>query len=147
MVWTDYDQRALLPGSMEIAPASIPFVTHGVVNAGKQAWSVFTSNVFPGGRTAPWGGTIWLVLNSAEIVKSGTVSVDLSSVLTAVGAIVQNTYGWRDFRKSYWLDSIPFGIEFGPKSGTVTAAGPSYFSLRLSSYCLDVHTTLSQAIC
>ena len=103
MVWTDYDQRALLPGSMEIAPASIPFVTHGVVNVGKQAWSVFTSNVFPGGRTAPWGGTIWLVLNPAEVVNTGTVSVDLSSSsppwarssrTAMVGVISAEATGW-----------------------------------------------------
>jgi hypothetical protein len=49
------------------------------------AWSIYAENVFPGGRTQPWGGTIWLVLDDAHAVKQGTVSVDLSAALSAVG--------------------------------------------------------------
>lgn len=147
MVWTDYDARALLPESMQIGAASIPFAVDRVVEPGKQAWSIYVSNVYQRGQTAPWGGTVWLVLNQAYVVGKGTVSVDLSSVLSAVGALLKNNYGWSDFRKSYWLDSIPFGMEFGPQSATLTGTGSSYFSLKLSSYCLDVGTTLSDAAC
>ncbi len=147
MVWTDYDERALLPASMQVATASIPFSAHGVVETGKQAWSIYVSNVYAKGQTAPWGGTVWLVLNKADVVSRGTVSVDLSSVLSTVGALLQDNYGWSDFRKTYWLDSIPFGMEFGPQSGTLTSTGSSYFSLRLSSYCLDVRARLSDAAC
>ncbi len=147
MVWTDYDQRALLPGSMQVGMASIPFADGGVIEDGKQAWSVYVSNVYQRGQTAPWGGTVWLVLSAADVVPRGTVSVDLSSVLSAVGALLQDNYGWSNFGKSYWLDSIPFGMEFGPQSGTLTGTGSSYFSLSVSSYCLDVGTTLSHAGC
>jgi hypothetical protein len=76
-----------------------------------------------------------------------TVSVDLSTVLSKVGTLLQNHYGWKDFGTHYWLDTIPFGMEYGPQSGTITGAGSSYFSLRLSSYCLDVGSTLSAATC
>jgi len=60
---------------------------------------------------------------------------------------LQNNYGWSDFRESYWLDSVPFGMEFGPQAGTLYGTGSSYFSLRLSSYCLDVGMELSHAAC
>ena len=75
------------------------------------------------------------------------MSVDLSSVPSKVGTLLQNDYGWKDFGTHYWLDTIPFGMEDGPQSGTVTGAGSSYFSLRLSSYCLTVGSTLSAATC
>ena len=147
MVWTDYDQRALLPGSMEVGTASVPLAVDGAVKSGHQAWSVYVSNVYQGGRTAAWGGAVWLVLNRADVVSRGTVSVDLSSVLSAVGALLHNDYGWIDFRSSYWLDSIPFGMEFGPQSGTLTGSGASHFSLNLSSFCLKVGTTIPHAGC
>ena len=145
MVWTDYNHPAQLPGTMEVAAASIPFVVNGVANSGKQAWGVFTSNVYGAGRTAPWGGTVWFVLNAADIVDKGTVSVDLSSVLSAVGTLLQNNYGWRNFRENYWLDTIPFGMEFGPKDGSLTGSGASHFSLKLSAFCLQPGTTLLHA--
>jgi len=147
MVWFDYDRLALLPGSMEVAAASIPFAVNGIANNGKQAWGVFTSNLYAGGRTAPWGGTIWFVLNAADRVGSGSVRVDLSSVLSAAGTLLQNRYGWRNFKQSYWLDTIPFGMEYGPQDATLSGSGSSYFSLELSSYCLEAATTLLHATC
>ena len=147
MVWTDYDQRALLPGSMQVATLSIPYALNGVVKAGKQAWSVYVSDVYQKDRTVPWGGAVWLVLDGADVISHGTVSIDLSAVLSAVGSLLQNNYGWTAFRHHYWLDTIPFGIEFGPESGSLYGADSSYFSLKLSSYCLEVGTTLSQAAC
>ena len=147
MVWTDYDQQALLPASMQVEDVTIPFATDGVVHSGGLAWTIYVSNVFAKGQTAPWGGTVWFVLNKADVVAKGTVSVDLSYVISVVGALLQNNYGWSDFRKSYWLDSIPFGMEFGPQDGALYGTGSSYFSLRLSSYCLDVGTRLSDAAC
>ncbi len=147
MVWFDYDRLALLPGSMEVAEATIPFAVNGITNSGKQAWGVFTSNLYRGGRTAPWGGTIWFIVNAADRVGSGSVRVDLSSVLSAAGTLLQNRYGWRNFRHSYWLDTIPFGMEYGPEDGTLSGSGSSYFSLKLSSYCLEAATTLSHTRC
>jgi hypothetical protein len=147
MIWTDYDQSALLPGSMQVATASIPYAVDGVVEPGKQAWSIYVSNIYDGGRTAPWGGTVWFVLNGADVVRKGTVSVDISSVLSNVGSLLQKDYGWNEFRKSYWLDTIPFGMEFGPPDGSLYGAESSYFSLRVSSFCLAVGTTLVKASC
>ena len=147
MVWTDYDQLAVLPPQLQVGSASIPFAVNGVSNTGQGAWSVYASNVFGGGRTAPWGGTVWLVLNPADTTADGTVSVDLSDALSSVGTILQNDYGWSDFATSYWLDTVPFGVEFGPQSGTTDGAGPSQFSLGISSYCLGDSLSLSDAGC
>lgn len=147
MVWTDYDQRGMLPGDMQTASATIPFAVNGVVQPDKSAWWTYVSNVFQKGQTAPWGGTVWFVLNSADMISHGTVSVDLSGVLSAVSSLLQNYYGWTGFGHHYWLDTIPFGMEFGPQSGTLYGAGPAHFTMRFSSYCLDVGTTLSKAAC
>jgi hypothetical protein len=147
MVWTDYDQRALLPDSVKTGNASIPFKVNGILRPGNDAWSVFVSNVFTGGHTVPWGGTVWFILNKLNTVHTGTVSVDLSTVLSEVGTLLQNNYGWSNFQQNYWLDTVPFGMEFGPESATLTGTGSSYFSLHLSSYCLGVGTTISEATC
>ena len=143
MVWTDYDVAALLPASMMAATASVPFAVNGVEQAGEGAWSVYTSNIFPAGRTAPWGGTIWFILGRPAIQTAGTVSVDLSSVLSAAGQLLEKQYAWSDFADHYWLDTVPFGIEFGPQSAQVSATGPSYFSLDISSYCLELKATVT----
>ena len=145
MVWTAYNHPAQLPGSMEVAAASIPFAVNGVAKSGKQAWGVFTSNVYGAGRTAPWGGTVWFVLNAADVVDKGSVSVNLSSVLSAVAGLLQENYGWHNFGENYWLDTIPFGMEFGPQDGSVTGSGASHFSLKLSAFCLQPGTTLQHA--
>ena len=147
MVWTDYNERALLPSSLKVATITVPYSVNGAVHSGRQEWSIYVNNVYGGGQTEPWGGTVFAVLNQGSVVRSGTVSVDLSSVLSKVGTLLQNNYGWKDFAANYWLDTIPFGMEYGPQSGTITGAGSSYFSLRLSSYCLNVGSTLSAATC
>ena len=116
-------------------------------SSAKDAWSVYANNVYRDGRTAPWGGTFWFVLNKDDAVDHGTVSVDLSSVLASVGQLLQDDYGWDNFDRSYWLDTIPFGMEFGPANGTLTGAGSSSFSFSVSSYCLDTRSTISAAPC
>ncbi len=147
MVWTDYDAAALLPQSMKVGTATIPFSVNGVSHSGHAAWSVYASNVYQGGRTAPWGGTVWLVLDTGDAVRAGAVSTDLTSALAAVGSLLQGTYGWPDFGSRYWLDTIPFGVEFGPAGADVYGAGPAHFSLSLNSYCLTPGTTLDKARC
>lgn len=147
MVWTDYDSRALLPPSMQVGTATIPFAVDGAINGGSSDWAVYASDIYGGGKTAPWGGTVWYVLNPSSEVSNGTVSVDLSAVLTSLGTLLDENYGWHDFGHNYFLDTIPFGMEFGPESGTLTGEGATDFSLRLSSYCLDVATVLSKATC
>lgn len=147
MVWTDYNERALLPQSVKAGTGNVPFKVNGSIHSGYGAWSIYVSNVFQGGHTVPWGGTVWFILDQAHTVSKGTVSVDLSTVLSEVGALLQNNYGWTRFRSHYWLDTIPFGMEFGPESATPSGAGPSSFSLRLSSYCLGAGMTLSEASC
>ena len=147
MVWTDYDAKALLPAGMKVGDASVPFAVNGTTDPGDQAWSVYASNVFPGGRTAPWGGTVWLVLNPTRIVSQGKVSVDLSAALGSVGTLLHDNYGWRPFASTYWLDTIAFGMEFGPPSGDAYDAGAARFSLNLTSYCLGVQTQVSKPAC
>lgn len=147
LVSTAYDERALLPDSLRVGTASLPYKVNGIVQSGRQAWSIYVSNVYGQGHTEPWGGTVWFVLNQGHTVEKGTVSVDLSQVLSKVGTLLQDDYGWSSFSTSHWLDTIPFGIEFGPESGTLFGAGSSSFSLHLSSYCLSVGTTLAHADC
>ena len=146
MIWTGYDQKALLPASMQLTTATIPYARNGIVRAGTQAWSIYVSNVYGNDQTAPWGGAVFVVLNGEDIVNQGTVSVDISSVLSAVGGLLQEDFHWSDFSRRYWLDTIPFGMEFGPQSGTLSGTDPTHFLLRLASYCLNVATTLSHVL-
>jgi hypothetical protein len=147
MVWTDYGDRALLPRSLQVGTTSVPFAVNGAVDPGDQAWTVYANNVFGNGHTVPWGGTVWLVLDVGRVVKKGTVTVDLGAALNAAGTLLQNNYGWADFANNYWLDTISFGMEFGPDNGDPYGAGPANFSLSLSSYCLETRTTVSAAAC
>lgn len=147
MVWTDYDTRALPYGAFDAGAATIPFAANGHVDTGQRAWSVYVSNVDRNGQTVPWGGTVWVVLNRSHVVKDGTVSVDLSAALSTVGSVLQRDFGWTDFENRYWLDTVPFGIEFGPQDGMPYSDAPSDFSLHLSSYCLVFDTTLADAGC
>ncbi len=147
MVWTDYDAPALLPASMKVATASVPFSLNGTSRAGTTTWSVYASNIYRAGRTAPWGGTLWFVPDQADTTGRGTVSIDLSAVFAASGSLLERDYGWGNFAQDYWLDTVPFGMEFGPQSAAVNGAGPAHFSLDISSYCLSVGAELSQVAC
>jgi len=145
LVWTDYDDRALLPPSLQVGTATIPYAVDGVVRPDSQAWSIYASNVYAAGRTAPWGGTLWFVPDKADVVRHGRVSVELSAVLAAAGRLLHGNYGWPMLGQRYWLDTASFGVEFGPASGYPMDSGPSHFSARISAYCLDVRTTLAAA--
>lgn len=147
MVWTGYDARALLPASMQVGTASIPVAVDGAVRPAARAWSVYASNIDVGGRTAPWGGTLWFVPSSADMVGHGRLSIDLSAVLSASGLLLRHDYGWPDLGAHYWLDTASFGVEFGPPSGNPLDSGPSRFSAQISAYCLDVRSTLANAPC
>ena len=147
MVWTDYNEQALLPSSLQVGSASIPFAVGRVAHSGTHEWSIYASNIYRGGKTAPWGGTLWFVPDRAATVGRGRVSVDLSAVLLAAGQLLRDSYGWPDPARRYWLDSAPFGVEFGPASANPMDAGPSRFSVRISAYCLDVRSTLPDASC
>jgi hypothetical protein len=147
MVWTDYDAASLLPDALKVATVNIPYAVKGRSRSGDGAWSVYVSNVFRDGHTQPWGGTVWLVLDGAHRVSDGTVRVDLSSALGAVGTLLEQNYGWSDFRNRYWLDTIAFGMEYGPADADPYGAGPTRFSLDLRSYCLGVGVTLDADSC
>jgi len=147
MVWTDYAERALLPASMQVGTATVPFAVDHVIKAGAGAWTVYASNIETAGRTAPWGGTLWFVLHQADIVSHGQVSVDLSAVLSAADRLLRGSYGWPELGRRYWLDTASFGLEFGPASGNPTDSGPSRFSVRISRYCLAVRSSLTAAGC
>ena len=142
LVWTDYDARALLPPGMQVGTATIPSAVDGVARPGSQTWSIYASNVFENGRTAPWGGTLWFVPGAADVVRHGRVSIELNAVLSATELLLHRNYGWAELGPRYWLDTASFGVEFGPPSGEPLDSGPSRFSLRISAYCLDVRTTL-----
>ncbi|HEY2304676.1 MAG TPA: hypothetical protein VGI05_02225 [Streptosporangiaceae bacterium] len=147
MVWTDYDAQALLPAAMQVGTANIPYAADRVARRGTQAWSVYASNIYTNGRTVPWGGTLWFVLNRADIVGHGVVSVDLHAVLSAASLLLQHNYGWPQLGRHYWLDTVPFGVEFGPAGGNSMGSGPARFSVRIFAYCVDVRRTLPQATC
>jgi hypothetical protein len=147
LVLTDYSARALLPSSLQVATASIPVAVNRMVRPGSHAWSVYASNIYPRGRTAPWGGTLWFVPARADLVTHGRVSVDLSAVLSAAGLLVHHNYGWPDLARRYWLDTASFGVEYGPASGDPLDSSSSHFSAQISAYCLDVRTTPADAAC
>jgi hypothetical protein len=147
MVWTDHDTESLLPDSMRTANATVPFAVDGEEQSGENAWAVYVTNVFGDGDTAPWGGTVWLVLDAEHRVESGTVSVDLGGALAAVGGLLHDVYGWTDFASTYWLDTIAFGVEYGPADGELYGAGPIDFSMDLTAYCIETGTTVSAAEC
>jgi hypothetical protein len=147
MVWTDYADRSLLPANMQVATASVPFAVDGVARTGTKAWSVYASNIDAAGRTAGWGGTLWFVLDHADMVSRGRVSVDLSGVLSAAELLLHDNYGWPPLGRRYWLDTASFGVEFGPASANPTDSGPSRFTVQISAYCLAVASTLATATC
>lgn len=147
MVWTDYDTRALLPASLQVATASIPFAVGRDARPRTHPWSIYASNIDRDGRTAPWGGTLWFVPDQADVVGRGRVSVDLSAVLSTAGLLLRANYGWPELGQRYWLDTVSFGVEFGPTSGDPMDSGPSSFSAEISAYCLDVGSTLVHASC
>ena len=95
MLWTDYDRQALLP-STPVAPSSIPYAVGGVAHDGTNAWSAYVLNVHRSGRTSPYGGTVFLVLNAGDVVPAGTVSVDVTKALSAVATLLEHDYGWSD---------------------------------------------------
>jgi hypothetical protein len=147
MVWIDHGARSLLPDSLKVGSASVPFARNGDIRSGKNAWSVYVNNAYGNGHTAPWGGTVWLVLDADRTVKRGTATVDLSAALAVVGSLLENRYGWTNFATSYWLDTIAFGMEFGPASADPNGIGPTNFAFDVRSYCLGVGTTLSSTPC
>jgi Glycosyl hydrolase family 12 len=147
LVWTDYNARALLPGSLEAGTANIPSAVDGVARPASPPWSVYASNIYRDGRTAPWGGTLWFVPPVADVVGHGRVNVDLSAVFSAAALLLHDNYGWAELTQHYWLDTASFGVEYGPASGNPTDSGPSHFSAQISAYCLDLRTTVQDAAC
>ncbi len=146
MLWIDYDRQAFNP-STAVASSSIPYAVDGVAHTGTNAWSVSVLNIYRSGKTASYGGTLFLVLNPPNVVRAGTVSVDVSKALSEVGRLLQQDYGWSDFTGHYWLDTIPFGVEFGPANAQPWGNGPTNFTLRLASYCLGLNATVAHPKC
>jgi hypothetical protein len=146
MLWTDYDRQALLP-STPVASSSIPFAVGGVVHDGTNAWSTYVLNIHRSGRTSPYGGTVFLVLNAGDVVPAGTVSVDVTKALSAVGSLLEQDYGWSHFASHYWLDTIPFGMEVGPANAQPWGNGSTNFTLRLASYCFGLDATVAHPKC
>ena len=118
-----------------------------VAKTGTNAWSTYVLNVHRSGRTSPYGGTIFLVLNAGDVVPAGTVSVDVTKALSAVGSLLEKDYGWNDFASHYWLDTIPFGMEVGPTNAQPWGNGSTDFTLRLASYCFGLNATVAHPKC
>jgi hypothetical protein len=146
MLWINYDRQAFNP-STAVAAASVPYAVDGVPHSGTNAWSASVLNIYRSGKTSPYGGTIYLVLNAQNVVPAGTVSVDVTKALSAVDSLLGQDYGWSNFSSHYWLDTIPFGIEFGPASAQAWGTGPTDFTLRLTSYCFGLNATVAQPKC
>jgi hypothetical protein len=147
LVVTDYAARALLPASLKVGEASVPATVGTASRPLKRPWTVYASNVGSNGWTASWGGTLWFVASPNDRVHRGRVSVDLSAVLRSAGRILQDTYHWPSPAHHYWLDTISFGIEFGPRSADPYDSGPADFSARISAFCLTARGTLAHATC
>jgi hypothetical protein len=147
LVMTDYDARALPPASLRVGTAEIPSAVGQAARPGTQPWSIYATNIGGEGWTASWGGTLWFVPDRADVVHQGRVKVDLSAVLSAAGRVLRDYYHWPELAPHYWLDTVSFGVEFGPPSGDPIDSGPSQFSARISAYCLAVGTTLADAEC
>jgi len=108
MVWTDYDERALLPANEKVESANRPLQSERRPPLWKSGLVGLREQRLPRGHTEPWGGTVWVVLNRPDIVRRGSVSVNLSAVFSDVGSVLQKHYAWNNFRTTYWLDTIPF---------------------------------------
>ena len=145
MVWTGYAAKAVLPDSLIVGAVSIPYSVDGVVKATSQTWTVYVSNVYGAGHTASWGGTVWLIPKAVDATTHGTVAVDLNAALAQVAALLEHNYGWAALADNHWLDTIAFGMEYGPQSADPYGGGPADFALDVSSYCLLVGTTVSRA--
>jgi hypothetical protein len=140
MVWLDYSgDRALLP----VRPrpvAVLGYSVNGAVMTGSGVWRMYSTGVNHGGTT-----TIDLVLDKPEATPGDEVGVELSQALHVAGQLLKKYYNFDD--SSYWLNTIDFGLEFGPAAGSDAAAGSAYFSSKIGSYCLHVGVILATATC
>ena len=66
MVWTDYNELALLPASLKVATITVPYSVNGTVRPGNQEWSIYVTDVYGGGQTEPWGGRSGAVLDKRQ---------------------------------------------------------------------------------
>lgn len=144
VVFTDYDARALPPESLAVGQAAIPSTGN---EAGARPWRVYAANVGSDGWTASWGGTLWFVPDPLDKVHRGRMSVDLGAVLTSADRVLRDTYRWPSPARHYWLDTVSFGIEFGPRSADPYDSAPVAFSARISAFCLTAGGTLARAAC
>ena len=142
---TTTDRRSFPPPP--VASSSIPYAVGGIAHRGTNSWSTYVLNVYRSGMTSPYGGTIFLVLDAGDVVPAGTVSVDVTKALSAVGLLLEQDYGWSDFASHYWLDTIPFGMEFGPANAQPWGNGSTDFTLRLASYCLGLNDVAHPKCC
>ena len=137
LIMTDYDTRALLPAEMKVGTTNIPAEVGRAGRPGREPWTVYAANIGRDGHTAPWGGTLWFVPGRDDVVHRGRVSVDIGAALSEASRLLHDQYGWPEPVRHYWLDTVSFGVEFGPASGNPLDTGSSHFSVRLSAYCLD----------
>ncbi len=157
MVWLDYGGKKVGPPGGALETASIPYRVGGRSYTGTNAWSLYESTIDSTGRTGAEGGTVYVVLKPAfephpardpkEV--GGTVSVDLSSVYATVGKLLESRpFDWKGFATSHWLDTIPFGVEFGPLSGddAYKPGDKAYFTMTVSKFCLSTGVSVESNV-
>ncbi len=149
MVWADDSGANSYPPGTPVSE-TVPYSVGGVASGGVDAWDMYLSHIGTGGQTGasrgPAFGTVYFVPKSPLGVGAGQhLSIDLSDVFADLAAVLQGKYGWTNFASTYWLDTIPFGAEFGP--GGSAGAGAADFSLDLSTYCFGVGVTVYKPAC
>ena len=64
MIWTDYADAGAAARQPQGRHDDDPLLgQRSSSSPATQAWSVYANNIYGGGHTVPWGGTVWLVLD------------------------------------------------------------------------------------
>ena len=94
------------------------------------------SSTFTGREcTSPYGGTVFLVLDAGDVVPAGTVSVDVTKALSAVGSLLAQDYGWRISPPATGWTPCLLAWRWDLRTQP-WGTGSTDFTLRLASYCL-----------
>ena len=91
---------------------------------GLAAWSIYASNIYTDGRTAPWGGTLWFVPPPGRRRRPRPSERRPERSARGGRLLLHDNYGWPELGQHYWLDTASFGVEFGPPSGVPTGRRP-----------------------
>ena len=132
MVWTDYDAASLLPDAMKVGTATIPFAVERPRQARERSVVGIRQQRLPE-RTYGAMGRHGLARPrfGARRQKGRGARRPQRCARRRRHVCSEQNYGWRDFESNYWLDTIAFGMEFGPENADPYGDGPTHFSLDL----------------